>query len=89
MPVSRVMEGEVDEAGVERGRASSKKFDLILFDTCKGEPYRMVVSDGHGQGLENSFRRCASKTPGTKRALLRAAESFEQLLKKWSVGMLA
>ena len=44
--------GEVDEAGVERARAFSRKLYLILSDTCKGEPYRMVESAGFGQGFE-------------------------------------
>ena len=38
-------DGEVDEAGVERARAFSRKLYLILSDTCKGEPYRMVELD--------------------------------------------
>ena len=68
-------DGEVDEAGVERARAFSRKLYLILSDTCKGEPYRMVDSAGFGQGFEAwriLLRRYASKTPGTKRALLQA-----------------
>ena len=44
-------DGEVDEAGVERARAFSRKC-LILSDTCKGEPYRMVESAGSGHGFE-------------------------------------
>ena len=83
--------GEVDEAGVERARAFSRKLYWILSDTCKGEPYRMVESAGFGQGFEawSYLHRRAFKTPGTKRALLQAVfrlkpansvESFEQLL---------
>ena len=83
---------EVDEAGVERACAFSRKLYLILSDTCKGKPYRMVESAGLGQGFEDwriLLRKYASKTPGTKRALLQdlftmkpanSVESFEQLL---------
>ena len=51
----------------------STRLFLILVDTCKGEPYRIVESAGHGNGLEAwrlLMRRYASRTPGTKRALL-------------------
>ena len=68
-------DGEVDEAGVERARAFSGKLYLILSDTCKGEPYRTAEPAGFGQGFEAwrlLLRRCASKTPRTKRAVLQA-----------------
>ena len=45
-------DGEVDEAGVDRARAFSRKLYLTLSDTCKGEPYRMVESAGFGHGFE-------------------------------------
>ena len=51
----------------------STRLGLILIDTCKGEPYRLVESAGHGNGLEAwrlLMKRYASRTPGTKRALL-------------------
>ena len=70
-------DGDVDEAGVELARAFSRKLHLILSDTCKGEPYRMVESAGFGQGFEAwriLLRRYASKTPGTKRALLQPTQ---------------
>ena len=70
-------DGDVDEAGVELARAFSRKLYLILSDTCKGEPYRMVESAGFGQCFEAwriLLRRYASKTPGTKRALLQPTQ---------------
>ena len=92
-------DGDVDEAGVELARAFSRKLHLILSDTCKGEPYRMVESAGFGQGFEAwriLLRRYASKTPGTKRALLQAlfklkpansVESFDELLLNLEEGV--
>ena len=58
----------------------STRLGLILVDTCKGEPYRIVESAGHGNGLEAwrlLMRRYASRTPGTKRALLASLFSMK------------
>ena len=58
----------------------STRLGLILIDTCKGEPYRLVESAGHGNGLEAwrlLMRRYASRTPGTKRALLASLFSMK------------
>ena len=58
----------------------STRLGLILIDTCKGEPYRIVESAGHGNGLEAwrlLMRRYASRTPGTKRALLASLFSMK------------
>ena len=66
-------EGRCSEKEYQAGQALNKKLYLILSDTCKGEPYRMVESAGFGHGFEAwrvLMRRYASKTPGTKRALL-------------------
>lgn len=84
--------GDLDQLGVDKVMAFSKKLFLILSDVCKGEPFRMVESAGYGNGLEAwrvLLRRYASKTPGTKRALLQSlftmkpatsVETFEALL---------
>ena len=58
----------------------STRLGLILIDTCKGEPYRIVESAGHGNGLEAwrlLMRGYASRTPGTKRALLASLFSMK------------
>merc|ERR1711911_64637 len=58
----------------------STQLGLILVDTWKGEPYRLVESSGHGNGLEAwrlLMRRYASRTPGTKRALLASLFSMK------------
>ena len=85
-------QGVVDDAELQVGIALNKKLYLILSDTCKGEPYRMVESAGYGNGFEAwrvLMRRYASKTPGTKRALLQnlfslkpatSADTFETTL---------
>ena len=82
----------VDEGKLDTGLLFNKKLYLVLVDTCKGEPYRMVESAGHGNGLEAwrlLMRRYASRTPGTKRALLQnlfslkpatSSENFESVL---------
>ena len=43
MPVLTNNYGEVDEAGVERARAFSRKLYLILSGTCNGEPNRRAL----------------------------------------------
>ena len=86
------LESDHEIANSERAIAFSSKLYLVLVDTCKGEPYRIVESAGYGNGLEAwrlLMRRYASRTPGTKRALLQSlfslkpassSESFETVL---------
>ena len=65
--------GNVNQNNLDSMCQFSTRLCLILVDTCKGEPYRIVESAGHGNGLEAwrlLMRRYASRTPGTKRALL-------------------
>lgn len=65
--------GNVNQNNLDSMCQFSTRLFLILVDTCKGEPYRIVESAGHGNGLEAwrlLMRRYASRTPGTKRALL-------------------
>ena len=82
----------VNEDRLHLLNAFNKKLYLVLVDTCKNEPYRIVESAGNGQGLEAwrlLTRRYASRTPGTKRALLAnlfslkpatSPDAFESLL---------
>ena len=81
-----------DQAKLDGMHAFSRKLYLVLMDTCKGEPFRLVESAGSGFGLEAwrlLTRRYASRTPGTRRALLQSlfnmkpatsAENFETVL---------
>ena len=85
-------DGLIDDEQLRTGQIFSSKFYLMLSDTCEGEAYRLVESAGPGNGLEAwrvLLRRYASKTPGTKRALLQnlfntkqptSTDSFESLL---------
>ena len=84
--------GAYNESNYLKVASLNKSLFLILIDTCKGEPYRLVESAGNGNGFEAwrvLLRRYHSKTPGTKRALLQqlfslkpatTIESFESLL---------
>ena len=62
----------VDEGKLATGQAFNTKLYLVLIDICRGEPFRLVEA-ASGSGLEawrQLMRRYASRTPGTKRALM-------------------
>ena len=72
--------GQYSEQLYQVWETFGRKLYLILVDTCKDEPYRIVESAGNGQGFEAwrlLHRRYNSRTPGTKRALLQSLFSLK------------
>ena len=67
-------EGQFTHHEYQGGLLFDKKPFLILSDASRGEPFRVIESAGYGNRMWEDQRvllkRYASRTPGTKRAIL-------------------